>query len=283
MIKITNNSPMVELCDNYIKIDSLLLFTNMSESSADKLISLLNNNEKDYNVIIHLFDFYSDPSNITSGFNNLFKYLIYHNQYFLNHDFIIICQSEELYNVISDLIIDNQVEITATKELYPKIDKKTFLMLNESDNLESYLEIGEDILDFKFQLFSKYTEIELNKIEAEYDKDSELPEINFGTGFNSDNSISIIKDNAGFENNNYKNDNKIRLYQITIIDHNEFKFDLTLSHNNHYGYFMGIKHIEPIGDIIIDVFKNVKKTKKYMKNTDLNNLGLRAKITDKTS
>ena len=151
MIRLINKSSLFEvhkLTENedsyYYTIGKMLAIFNMSDSISEKLIEKIDSKELDKCEVIafYLYDKYFDKDKICSGFTKFFKHLIFKNQWFLNHDIVIFCISDEMKSSIEEVITNTQRIITKTGELWPTTDEQFIEILDVNQSAEGSMLIS---------------------------------------------------------------------------------------------------------------------------------------------
>lgn len=147
MIEITSTSGLLEFRalptskTKYYIGGSTYCFFNMTSKTATDLIRLFESGELDDVTLlsVYLFDIYGDVDEMTAGFSKFFDYLIFKNQWFLEHDICILCMNEDIYNRVSEIAESSQRTITATEETWPEINKRFLDILDLTDKVRGMI------------------------------------------------------------------------------------------------------------------------------------------------
>lgn len=153
MIEITSTSGLLEFRElptsktKYYIGGSTYCFFNMTSKTATDLIRLFESGELDdiTLVSVYLFDIYGDVEEMTAGFSKFFDYLIFKNQWFLEHDICILCMNESIYNQVVEIAESSQRTITATDEKWPQIHKKFLDILDLSDKVRGMIPLTQPL------------------------------------------------------------------------------------------------------------------------------------------
>ena len=147
MLEITSTSGLLDFRElptsktKYYIGGSTYCFFNMTLKTATDLISLFESGEfNDVTLLsVYLFDIYGDVGEMTAGFSKFFDYMIFKNQWFLDHDICILCMNEDIYNQVVEIAESSQRTITATEEKWPQIHKKFIDILDLSDKVRGMI------------------------------------------------------------------------------------------------------------------------------------------------
>ena len=260
MLKVTNESTKIDV--QQLPISGAYYYTSprtisileMNESIADELISMIDSGSLDsYDMMsFNLYDFYAELSDFVAGFHKLFDYLIYDNQWFVEHTLSIMCSTKEMKDAIAEEIVASQRKITVlNEELFPQ-DIPEFI-----DVAEITTELRGSIVLSDKDVTTPLDAIRLeSNLEREYIEIRETPD----ETKNQTDPAGIPAPVEGEEADPEAvvSDGFLHYYQLQYVQHHIVAMETEFSRARFYGD-MSTSTREPCGYVYYDIYKIIKE------------------------
>lgn len=303
--------------EKYYIANNTIVFFDLSKNTVTDVIAMLESGELDDFTLMsfYLFDFYAKPKKLTKGLEALFDYLIFDNQWFLEHDISIVCTTEEQKALVEETIAVSQRTITATEEPWPVVTKQLVDMLDLKDTVKGMIRLSEGtesphesiriILSLtkeyvETRLVSKdttksfsftsggssgntkpnYPSIELTEEEEEdgYVTDSFEPEDGIYSGELEIEELPEETDDSSDDSSSQATTSTAYLYDVYYVQHHILTMQTNLLVAKFYGKSsLSMSTESPDGTVIYDISKELKKTKMYLSPYDITELEAKVK------
>lgn len=323
MLDITSTSGLLDFqklptsgADYYIANNTIVFF-DLTEDTITDVVDMLKSGELDDFPLMsfYLFDFYAKPKKLTKGLEKFFDYLIFDNQWFLDHDISIVCTTEKQKELVEATIETSQRTITATDEPWPVTSKQLVDMLDLKDTVKGMIRLSEGtepphesiriILSLtkeyvETRLVSKdtsksfsytsggdsgstkpnYPSIELTEDEKDdgYVKDSSEPEDGIYSGELDIEELPEETADSSEDSSSQTTTSTAYLYDVYYVQHHILTMETNLLVAKFYGKSsLSMSSERPDGTVIFDINTILKKTKMYLSPDDITELEVKVK------
>lgn len=115
----------------YYQIGPVIFAYGMTEKAAEEFIKLIDSGANGATLFsFYLYDDFAPIDEMKKGFHKFFYHLIYKNQWMNQNDVGIMCSSDKLYQLMREIIQEDQRKITETEKLWPSLGQE---MLEQFD------------------------------------------------------------------------------------------------------------------------------------------------------
>jgi len=321
MLDITSTSGLLDFHklpsgSKYYIANNTIVFFDMNKKTVEDVIAMLDSGELDNFPLmsIYLFDFYAKPEKLAEGFGKLFDYLIFDNQWFLEHDISIVCTTQDMYELISTVAESSQRTITATEKPWPVINKNFLDILDLSDTIKGMIRLSEgtesphESIRIILSLTKEYVETRLTEKEAGKSRSITIPAYGTAPTYPSftisskEKADGYEKDNSEPEDGIYSGDLEIvelveetssessdsesaqsttataDLYHVYYVQHHILTMETNLLVARFYGKSsLSMSAERPDGTVIFDISNIIKKSKLYLTPDDITKLEAKVK------
>ena len=108
----------------YYQIGSAIFAFGMTEKAADEFIELIDSGANGAALFgFYLYDKFAPIDELKKGFHKFFYHLIFRNQWMNENIVNTMCSTEELYQVMKEIIKEDQKKITLTEKIWPSLER----------------------------------------------------------------------------------------------------------------------------------------------------------------